>query len=430
MPILAAGCVALLPRTMAEGFSTPFINRTIRGHAVTRTLGLLLFVAIVLSSLTAAQPFVPGNTYYGTDNFMEYQPGNIPLIISVPHGGHLEPAELPNRDCQDCVYGIDSYTQELARKIRDAFVQQTGCYPHIVYNLLHRKKLDMNRDVLDATDTNDAVAPYWNDYHDFIAAAKNDVMTHYGKGLFIDLHGHGHTKQRIEYGYILRGSYLREPDSVINTTKRVAASSIRNLASSNLSGLTHAQLVRGATALGTLFANRGYPGVPSMQDPYPDTADAYFNGGYNTFTHGSYSGGAIDAIQMELYTSIRRDTAERAVFADAFASILRSYLQEHYLENFAQQSCLESSVPNPTQSETLVAPNPAAEFITVGTINDAGTSFWLRIIDVLGQVRKTNPSVVLPTQLDVSALTPGTYYLQLIAPSGYPVLNQSVVIVR
>jgi hypothetical protein len=40
------------------------------------------------------------------------------------------------------------------------------------------------------------------------------------------------------------------------------------------------------------------------------TGDDCFNGGYNTLEHGSNPGGTIGAIQMELYSAIRFNTAQ------------------------------------------------------------------------------------------------------------------------
>ena len=42
-------------------------------------------------------------TQYGTHNYVEYTPGNINLIISVPHDGFLHPGSIPNRTagCRD-----------------------------------------------------------------------------------------------------------------------------------------------------------------------------------------------------------------------------------------------------------------------------------------------------------------------------------------
>ena len=197
------------------------IRCAVNAELYVRYTCILAIVASLSGIQLPAQFYNPGQTYFGADNYIEYQPGNIPLIISVPHGGRLEPGNVPDRDCDGCSYVMDTYTQELAREIRAAFVRQTGCYPHVIYNLLHRKKLDMNRSIVLATDSNTILDVYWNDYHGFVRGAKDSILRQHGRGLFIDLHGHGHTKQRIEYGYLLYESQLRETDSLMNTPERV-----------------------------------------------------------------------------------------------------------------------------------------------------------------------------------------------------------------
>jgi hypothetical protein len=33
--------------------------------------------------------------YFGTNGWIEYRPGTLPIILAAPHGGYLEPAEIP-----------------------------------------------------------------------------------------------------------------------------------------------------------------------------------------------------------------------------------------------------------------------------------------------------------------------------------------------
>ena len=376
----------------------------------------------------SAQTYLPGQTYLGKDGFIEYHAGNLPIVISVPHGGRLEPASIPDRDCEGCVYVMDSYTQELARQIKDAFVKQTGCYPHVVYNLLNRKKLDMNRDVTSATDSNNVTASYWNEYHAYIDSAKSSILRGFGKGLFIDLHGHGHTKQRIEYGYLLYESQLRESDSVLNTTKRVNVSSIRNLVGTNISASTHAGLLRGPYALGTLFANQGFPGVPSTQDPFPEEADDYFNGGYNTLVHGSNPGGEIDAIQMELYSAIRFNASKRAAFADAFASVIRSFLQQHYFVGFEEYACNQTSVPPYRTGDFEISPNPAADHIVIDEQGRSSDTYTVRIVDLFGREVFYSGSATLPLVLNINTLQAGSYHVYLVGSANTLISKQMVVL--
>ncbi|NNM05492.1 MAG: hypothetical protein HKO65_10345, partial [Gemmatimonadetes bacterium] len=40
---------------------------------------------------------MPGESYLGRNGYTEYLPGEVPLILSAPHGGDLRPAETPDR---------------------------------------------------------------------------------------------------------------------------------------------------------------------------------------------------------------------------------------------------------------------------------------------------------------------------------------------
>jgi hypothetical protein len=57
----------------------------------------------------------------------------------------------------------------------------------------------------------------------------------------------------------------------------------------------------------------------------------YFDGGYNTDTHGCRGGGTICAVQIEANRVGVRDTEEnRARFAAALARVVERYVHLHY----------------------------------------------------------------------------------------------------
>lgn len=164
------------------------------------------------------QTYLPGETYYGTNDYIEYKAGNLPIIISAPHGGDLEPLNIPDRNCTGCVYVKDAFTQELIREINDAIYEEFGCFPHIIINRLHRRKLDANRNIDDAADGNSDGEQAWNDFQNFIEGAKDSIEANFGKGLYLDLHGHGHDIQRLELGYRISKSELQLSDTELNSS--------------------------------------------------------------------------------------------------------------------------------------------------------------------------------------------------------------------
>ena len=281
------------------------------------------------ATLTAtATPLVEGTTYRGTSQFLEFTPGDLPVIISAPHGGTLEPSSIPDRDAPGAVTVRDAATDDLALEMDDALVAVAGGAPHIIVMHLHRIKLDANREIGEAAEGNRAAEIAWREYHGFIDAAREHVAAEHGRGLYIDMHGHGHEIARLELGYLLSASELARDAAALNMSSTVRGSSIRRLAETGPS--THAELLRGAASLGTLLEAEGYPAVPSTSQPDPGGAP-YFTGGYSTARHGSRDGGPIDGIQIEANRTGVRDTqANRQAFAAALARAIEAYFTAHY----------------------------------------------------------------------------------------------------
>ena len=103
----------------------------------------------------------PDNTCDGSifsaKKYIEYQPGKLNVIISIPHGGYLCPPSIPQRDAGcylngQCVYSHeagpkdekncpvrykrDKYTKELGFLVAKELTALTRLKPHIVINHL------------------------------------------------------------------------------------------------------------------------------------------------------------------------------------------------------------------------------------------------------------------------------------------------------
>ncbi|HEY0931775.1 MAG TPA: hypothetical protein VGE27_17760 [Gemmatimonas sp.] len=277
-------------------------------------------------------PLIVGVMQADPLGYLEYTPGDAPLVIIAPHGGTLRPASLADRTCTGCETANDLETQALARLVVDRLHAATGARPHLVVNRLHRVKFDANRDVGEATGGTSALQAPWVWLHAAVDSAEAVVQRQHGRGLVIDLHGHAHTIARLELGYLLDGAVLRGTDSVLTTTAALDRSSVARLARDTRSGADRGvALLRGPRSLGTLLASGGFAAVPSAQDPAPRVEEPFFEGGYNTRRHGSLSGGILDAIQIEAPNVGVRDTeANRARFADVLTRSLRSFLATQY----------------------------------------------------------------------------------------------------
>jgi hypothetical protein len=350
---------------------------------------------------------------YGTNNYTQYHVGTLPIIISAPHGGLVTPAGIPDRTCGSPTYDLDSKTIELARQMDTALFNLTGCHPHLIICNLRRTKVDCNRNITDGACGNVDAINAWTDFHDFIDTAQLISQNQYGgKALYIDLHGHGKQPYRLELGYGLQGIAYNNSDSTLNTSGYISASSIENLVNTNVSGSSHAQLLRGPFALGTLFANAGFPSVPSQQSPTTG-GFPYFPGGYNTFHYTCiFAGSNFDGLQIECDSAVRFGYSNRKKFADSTAIVLSKYLLVHQNLNLQTNCGLTTSLidKNTSKNNSIkVFPNPVLDILKFSSENIIG-NYELIIFNALGEVvlKATNEN-----ELNVTYLTSGLYFIRL-----------------
>jgi len=261
----------------------------------------------------------PGVTCFGRQQYIEYAAGDLPIVVSVPHGGSLAPASIPDRTGTTVT---DSNTIDLGRAVVQALTARTGRTAHLVVCHLRRTKLDANRELVEAAQGNAEATQAWTEYHDFVGAATRAVATSYGRGIYIDLHGHGHDKQRLELGYLLSSTTLDLTDAQLDVGNFGSQSSLR-LALLTSPG-SFSQLLRGPASLGGLLG-AAVPSVPSPATPSPGS-DPYFEGGYSTTRHTA----TIPGLQIEAnFSGVRDSAANRAAFAAALAAALASFAQTH-----------------------------------------------------------------------------------------------------
>ena len=334
-----------------------------------RSLSLLLVLCAASFARTqeAAEVFVPGQTYFGKDKHIEYLAGDLPFILSAPHGGREKPEHIPDR--KEGTFAFDVGTQELARAIHAEIYKQTGHYPHIVICRISRRKIDCNREIAEACAGNKDAEAIWHDWHRFIGAARAQVVKSRGRGLYIDLHGHGHKVAQLEMGYLHSADDYASTDEQLNGSQFLAASSLQGLIA--LNRRPYAELVRGDFALGTLLMERGFPATPSKERPQPTTP--YFRGGYNTVRYGR-DGGPIAGLQIETNSrGVRDNDASRAKFAKALADSLQIFFEAQFAMPLAPQPAYShqqdlersaSDVPARSASRVVAAPSRCAPPVT------------------------------------------------------------------
>jgi hypothetical protein len=333
------------------------MTRLISGNdCFTRTLrwsALVVLTAVTVLPASSSQiasgpsipdgPFTAGQSYFGRNNYVEYIAGNAPVILSAAHGGDLTPIGIPDR-FETCGASAtttgDARTRDLVIAMQQAFHARFGTFPHIVINHLHRTKLDANRSITEAACGNAEAGVAWLEYHTFLDIAKLDILKRSGKGWYMDIHGHSHAIERLELGYDLSAADLRRSDTSLDTGTAFEDASSISTVSKDETNETFSRLLRGPNSLGAMYAANFFPAVPSLNDPFPQVGQLYFNGGFGTERHtcgraaaplGGLPGGNICGVQIETnMTGVRDTRANRERFAAVTAAILETYLSTHW----------------------------------------------------------------------------------------------------
>jgi hypothetical protein len=292
-----------------------------------------------------------------------YLAGNLPIIISVPHGGTALP-DIPDRDtsCPDGINtGNDVNTIELAWDIVEALMNSTnGKYPHVIINNLARIKVDQNRAWGEnCNPVSGRGGEAWNDFHErFISTvAINAVLEKHGTGLYIDLHGKPDDYGgAVMVGYNLTSTVLFNSDDTIDDPANGYAdkSSLRFLSMKLGAKIDFAELLRGCRrgheSFGTLLQKgldsinkdyaKEYTVVPrdNLKSPLP-----YLSGEYNVQAFCGVLDGSIDneygytasrfisGFQLEVARDIRvSDPVLRKDFARKVAAAVKKYLFRNF----------------------------------------------------------------------------------------------------
>ncbi len=278
--------------------------------------------------------------------YIEYRPGELNIILTCPHGGHIRPSTIPDRTTgcwrnKECYYvhgcqvqdysrckatvSKDLYSFELTNLISDELYSITGKRPHVVINNLHRKKLDMNREMDLATFGNVEAIRAYQQYTRYVEQAKNVINGKRQRGLLLDIHGvAAHKEQWIELGYRVGNSQLNSGNygSKYTSIKRLADRACGR------SNLCFKHLVSGPYSLGGMLQRAGYKTIPSPAHPKPGTG-GYYWGGYTVDRYGSKNGGNVDAIQIETPSPLR-NAQEGPRYAKTLAGIIWRFYAFYY----------------------------------------------------------------------------------------------------
>jgi len=233
--------------------------------------------------------------------------GDLPVLISAPHGGTLKIAgveprtgEGMNQGPSGFFAGRDGGTEELAQAVIDAIEERIGKRPYSVISSTHRKYLDPNRPAEIAYEDPDA-APAYDRYHDSCRTFCREILQQYHAGLLLDIHGQGTSAETVYRG----------------TGNGKTVTRLRQRFGESAHG--------GEKSLFGFLADAEWKVFPN---PHDGKEQSGFTGGYIVQSHGSHQPSGIDAVQLEFGFDYRRP-AIRTKTAQVLAEAVERYLKEY-----------------------------------------------------------------------------------------------------
>lgn len=234
--------------------------------------------------------------------YFELGIGNVPVILSCPHGGFKKPSLIPE------INGAiipDRNTLFLARRIIHSLKTKNIKIYHI-FCKMHRSRIDLNRPPgsLNAFDQRSSEAREIHYYfHNQIKKLVKECVSLYDRCLIIDFHGF--TKPRQDYCDIIFGNIFSNTLVIKNDTKFNDYRDYWGLS----------QLISFLSKDFTLDDGLGV-----------NDNNLAYSGGY--ITHQFYRKDRINAIQIELANNIRHDLKLANIFIEDFTSAIIKSLEQ------------------------------------------------------------------------------------------------------
>lgn len=233
--------------------------------------------------------------------------GELPIILSAPHGGTLKIAGVNVRQGEGMATGPSGFftgrdggTSELAIDVANALQKQTGKKPYTVISKAHRKYLDPNRPSEIAYEDSDA-APVYQRYHGTLQRYCKEILEKYHTGLLLDIHGQGSSSQTVYRG-------TANGKTVARLKERFGD-----------------QAHTGDESFFGMLNQLGWQVYPFPADGKEQSG---FTGGYIVQTHGSHRPTGLDAIQLE-FGSNYRDKENRNKTAQVLSQAILQYINKY-----------------------------------------------------------------------------------------------------
>ncbi|MFX1328388.1 MAG: hypothetical protein ACFE91_09685 [Promethearchaeota archaeon] len=223
------------------------------------------------------------------NTYIEYEIGNIPLIISVSHGGTLDCDSIPQRSTG--IFGIDKGTIELSKElcecIRIKFKNEGLGFntPSYIVSKIRRNKIDLNRKKDEAYNRDSFFGrEIYEFYHNKIKSWIFENLNVYNRSLLIDIHG---------FERKARPQGFRDVDMILGTDN------LKSFFSMTIPKRDWGKNLRGNIIRKFLQSN--IPIAPG----HPRRREYVLSGGYITTQYGASNISRSQAIQIEFSEKIR-----------------------------------------------------------------------------------------------------------------------------
>jgi N-formylglutamate amidohydrolase len=134
---------------------------------------------------------------YTEENLVKRHRGTMPIILTCPHGGIDQPANVDVREKDQtpnepgCGFKTlrDRETAVIAEGVAQKIFNVTGHSPYVVIARYHRRFIDANRPENCAFTDVDAV-PFYREYHNRIDEYVDEILSqNQARGFLFDIHG-------------------------------------------------------------------------------------------------------------------------------------------------------------------------------------------------------------------------------------------------
>ena len=248
-----------------------------------------------------------GTITYEETNLVSRHRGTMPVVLTCPHGGDQQPPGVPNRRTgvgipADCRFEIntDRFTRTITRGVAQLLCDVFGETPHVVIANFDRAFIDANRRAPECAFEDPDAQQFYQEYHNTIRNLVDTIRAdNGGLGLLFDIHG----TTQID----------NDPADVYLGTLNGEA--IFSLLSRDSRALSRKRSLPG------LLREAGY----IVSAKIPET----LRGDFTLETYGSSNANGVDAIQIEIESTLRIDDSKREVFIEDLAYAITSLVARY-----------------------------------------------------------------------------------------------------